>query len=66
MKVLDSPLWNILFYSEAELREKENRPPPEPASSVKLDAVVQLVDDVSENMTYFKERVCTIESLPNQ
>lgn len=63
MKVLDGRLWNILFYSEAELREKENRPPPEPASSVKLDAVVQLVDDVSENMTYFKERVCTIESL---
>lgn len=48
------------------MREKENKPPPEPASSVKLDAVVQLVDDVSENMTYFKERVSTIESLQNQ
>lgn len=65
-KFLDNLLWNILFYSEAELREKENKPPPEPTSSVKLDAVVQLVDDVSENMTYFKERVSTIESLQNQ
>lgn len=65
-KFLDKLLWKILLYSEAELREKENKPPPEPASSVKLDAVVQLVDDVSENMTYFKERVSIIESLQNQ
>lgn len=46
--------------SEAEFRENENKPPPEPSSSVKLDDVVHLVDDVSENMTYFKERVCTM------
>eukprot|EP00105_Crassostrea_gigas_P007572 XP_011421859.1 PREDICTED: uncharacterized protein LOC105324435 isoform X8 [Crassostrea gigas] len=52
----------LLDAAEAELREKENKPPPEPASSVKLDAVVQLVDDVSENMTYFKERLAPAPS----
>ncbi|XP_061169939.1 uncharacterized protein LOC133179172 [Saccostrea echinata] len=52
----------LLDAAEAELREKENKPPPEPTSSVKLDTVVQLVDDVSENMTYFKERLAPAPS----